>query len=218
MADRRPDWPRRPTERRIDDTETGASRPRFLSRPSRYADGERIPGATTMILTNRALLAALLAAAIAAPAGAEITGCFGRSYSPEHLASHPAQQVQEIRAKRYVEEGGAVEYYDLKVHFRDDPREFTASTYCQDIDSRRVCMIECDGGAVYPALSKDGRLQLSTDYLRAETSEQLAGQSAPEGDCAAPFTRSIADQNAQGDGIDTVFVLQPRKNAECNWQ
>ncbi len=170
------------------------------------------------ILTNAAALAVLLTAAIAAPAGAEVTGCFGRSYSPEHLAANPGQQVQEIRAKRYTEPGGYVEYYDLKVHFRDDPREFTASTYCQDIDSRRVCMIECDGGAVYPALTKDGRLQLSTDYLRAETSERLAGQAAEEGDCAEPFTRSIADQNAQGHGINTVFVLQPRKNAECGWQ
>ena len=56
------------------------------------------------------------------------------------------------------------------------------------------------------------------DYLRAETSERLAGQAAEEGDCAEPFTRSIADQNAQGHGINTVFVLQPRKNAECGWQ
>lgn len=167
--------------------------------------------------TKSAALAILLIAATIGPAVAEATGCYGRNYSAEHLAENPGQQVRDIRAKRYSEPDGAVEYIDIKVHFRDDPREFTASTYCEDRGDRRVCMIECDGGAVYPTTAKDGRLQLRTDYLRAETSEALPGQSVEEGGCAEPVTRSIADQNAQGERLETVFLLQPRRNAECGW-
>lgn len=172
----------------------------------------------TILAKSAALAACLgLGAAIALPASAEVTGCFGRSYSSEHLAEHRGQQVQQIIAKRYTQPDGYVEYYDLKVHFRDDPREFTASTYCQDMEGRRVCMIECDGGSVYPSITKDGGLRLSTDYLRAETDQALPGQTADEGGCTEPFTRSIADLNAQGSGINTVFLLQPRKPAECSW-
>ena len=37
------------------------------------------------------VLSVLLAAT---PTLAEVTGCFGRSYSPEHLAANPGQQVR----------------------------------------------------------------------------------------------------------------------------
>ena len=158
----------------------------------------------------------LLTVALASPAGAEVLGCFGRSYSAEHLAAHAGQQVREIRAKRFTRPDGAVEYYDLRVHFRDDPREFSASTYCNDDGGRRVCMIECDGGMVYPTLAADGRLRLTTDYLRAETDEALPGQTVGEGECAEPVTRSIADQKGQ-QNIRTVFLLQPRRLADCSW-
>ena len=160
------------------------------------------------------VLSVLLAAT---PTLAEVTGCFGRSYSPEHLAANPGQQVRDIRAKRYTQPDGAVEYYDIRVHFRDDPREFTAATYCEDEGGRRACMIECDGGVVYPTLAEDGRLRLTTGYLRAETNQPLPGQTVEEGDCAAPITRSIADQKGQ-QNVRTVFLLQPRKLAECDWR
>ncbi len=161
------------------------------------------------------LLSALIA--IAAPANAEVLGCYGRSYSAEHLAANPGQQVQQIRAKRYTEPGDAAEFYDIRVHFRDDPREFTAATYCQSEGGRQVCIVECDGGRVYPVRGKDGKLSLSTEYLRAETDEALPGQTVGEGDCDGPVTRSIADQDAKGEGVQTVFVLQPRKSEECGW-
>lgn len=157
----------------------------------------------------------LLTVALASPAGAEVLGCFGRSYSAEHLAAHAGQQIREIRAKRYTETAGGPEFYELRVHFRDDPREFSAATYCEDHGGRQACMVECDGGVMYPAVAGDGRLRLQTNYLRAETSEALPGQQIEDGGCAEPVTRSIADQNAQGD-IATVFLLQPRKLAECD--
>lgn len=159
----------------------------------------------------------LAATLLAAPAGAEVLGCFGRSYSPEHLAANPGQQVREIRARRYVEQPGGPEFYDIRVHFRDDPREFSAPTYCSAESGQQTCMIECDGGVVHPSIGADGRLRLRTDYLRAETSEALPGERIEDGACGEPITRSIADQNAQG-GVATTFLLQPRKLAECSWK
>ena len=154
---------------------------------------------------------------LANPAMVEVSGCFGRSYSPEHLAANPGQQLREIRAKRYRQPDGATEYYDLRVHFRDDPREFSAPTYCEKIGGQLTCMIECDGGTMRPSLTQDGNLRLSTDGLRAETDEALPGQVLEDGECGGPVTRSIADQNAKG-AIATVFLLHPRKLAECSWQ
>lgn len=167
-----------------------------------------------MTMCKTTMIVALL---LASSAGAEVLGCFGRSYSPEHLAANPGQQIREIRVKRHAEQPGGPELYDLRVHFRDDPREFSAATYCQDEGGRTACMVECDGGIVYTGIDGDGRLRLRTNYLRAETSQALPGQPVDEGGCAEPFTRSIADQDAQGD-IATVFLLQPRKLAECDWK
>ena len=157
----------------------------------------------------------LLALTLASPAGAEVLGCFGRSYSSDHLAANPGQQVREIRAKRHTDQPGGSEFYDIRVLFRDDPREFSAATYCQDLGGKQACMVDCDGGVVYPTVAADGRLRLQTNYLRAETSEALPGQQIDDDGCAEPVTRSIADQNAQG-GIATVFLLQPRQLAECD--
>ncbi|MBA4489326.1 hypothetical protein [Paracoccus sp. S1E-3] len=161
----------------------------------------------------RLILAGLV---LASPAGAEVLGCFGRSYAPEHLAANPGQQIREIRAKRHVEQSGGPEFYDLRVHFRDDPREFSAATYCEDEGGRQICMVECDGGVVFPSIDGDGRLQLRTSYLRAETAQPLPGQKLEEGGCAEPVTRSIADRTPLGDTA-TVFLLQPRELAECDW-
>ncbi|TKW66137.1 MAG: hypothetical protein DI616_11655 [Paracoccus denitrificans] len=171
------------------------------------------------IIRRTALAVTITTALISASFAQETTkGCFARSYPAQHMAAHPGQQVKEIRVRQYDRVGGADEYFDIRVRFRDDPREFSAPTYCHDMDGRRACMIECDGGVIYPAQTSDGGLRLTTSYLRADTSEALPGQSVGDGECAGPVTRSIADQDARGQGIETVFVLQPRQIAECDWQ
>lgn len=81
------------------------------------------------------------------------------------------------------------------------------------------CGIDCDGGNVKPELMEDGRLRLTTGYLRVETFETLPGDD-DKGGCTGPVTRSIADDPGYSTGTDnpTVFILYPRDSRECGWK
>lgn len=148
------------------------------------------------------------------------TACFGRSYSPEHLAANPGQQVRDIRVKPRNHDaqmaGLPAGSLDIRIFFRDDPREFTAWPACFVDNGVVACAVDCDGGMVTPEFTDNGGLRLTTTYLRAETGEPLPG-AEPEGGCGEPYSRSVADQGQAGQNIRTVFVLYPRADAECDW-
>ena len=141
--------------------------------------------------------------------------CFARTYSAEHLQANPGQQVSQIRALHVPSAGDMPESYDMRLLFRDDSREFSATPFCDDIDGETNCMIECDGGIIRPAMDEAGSLRLSTDYLRAETSAPTALES--EGGCVEPVVRSIADLAPSGASIETVFILHPQEPGVCDW-
>ena len=150
---------------------------------------------------------------------AEPTACFGRTYDAAHLAAHPAQQIRDIRVRQIDSADATHVDYDLRVVFRDDPREFRVQPGCSDSDGQLHCVVDCDGGVVWPVHTADGGLRLTTDYLRAETGEHLPG----EGGCTDPVTRSVADQVSDGHAVDsrntrTVFVLHRRDRRECDWR
>nr|WP_314262464.1 hypothetical protein [uncultured Devosia sp.] len=153
-----------------------------------------------------------LAALLPLPAVAAPT-CFSRVYSPDHLDNNPGQQVAQIRALHIPRINDMPESYDIRVRFRDDTREFSAITYCDDIDGTTTCMIECDGGIVLPTFDQSGRLRLNTEYLRAE----YARSAAEEIGCAEPVTRSIADVSPSGDAMPTVFLLHSEEPGLCDW-
>lgn len=155
---------------------------------------------------------ALIAGASAPAAADEVMACFGRNYDNKHLAANPRQQVKSIRA-RLIDLSQGVRGYDMRITFRNDPREFSISTACQREKGRSVCAVDCDGGVMTPSMTKDGRLQLVTSYLRAE----ISSAAADYGGCAAPVTRDIADKGASGQGARTTFLLYPRNNGECAW-
>lgn len=161
--------------------------------------------------------AVLLSAALvtALPASAEVIGCFGRSYSPEHMAANPAQRVREIRAKVQKAATGdaAMPYHsiDIRVHFRDDAREFVAWAGCYPDNGVVKCGMDCDAGTITPEFGKDGRLRLTTSLLNAEFISPNPG-----GGCDDLVTRDITDGTGEK-GQLTVFLLQPRVMAECNW-
>ncbi|MDO5642251.1 MAG: hypothetical protein Q4G26_07690 [Paracoccus sp. (in: a-proteobacteria)] len=161
--------------------------------------------------------ASLIAAALALsilphPGSAETFACYRRSYSAEHLARNPQQQVREIRATYYLEHGQPL--YNIRVLFRDDVRAFDAFTYCEEASGGLLCMIECDGGLVHVTREGDGPLRLMTDYLRAETSETMAYDNS-RGGCSDLVTRAINDLDAQGALKRTTFLLTPRRDEEC---
>lgn len=132
---------------------------------------------------------------------------------PIILAANPGQQVREIRARRYAEQSCGPEFHDIS----DDPREFVASAHCCAESGQQGCMIECDGGIIHPSVDADGQPRLRTAYMRTETSETSPGERIESGAGREPVTRSIADQNTQGD-VATTFLLHPRKLAECRWK
>ncbi|MBK4215070.1 hypothetical protein JJJ17_03930 [Paracoccus caeni] len=149
--------------------------------------------------------------------------CFGRTYDAAHLAANPLQQVRDIRVLELPPDDSDPAYgvtnYDIRVLFRDDPREFNAAPGCLkgETDALR-CIVECDGGVMFPERLADGRLKITTSYLRAETTEGADG----EGGCAEPVTRSIADNRPEGADEEqvhqTIFLLYPRDPRECKWQ
>lgn len=139
--------------------------------------------------------------------------CFGRTYDDAHLAAHPGQQVRDIRVRQSAAPHGQWSQYELRVRFRDDPRSFRVQPGCSQSAGGIQCIVECDGGVMWPVHTSDGGLRLSTGYLRAETGAHLPG----EGGCTDPVTRSMADQSADGSDRQTVFVLSPRDRRECAW-
>ncbi|WEK03250.1 MAG: hypothetical protein P0Y65_13715 [Candidatus Devosia phytovorans] len=139
--------------------------------------------------------------------------CFVRNYSDDHLQAHPGHQVAQIIALHTPGDVETKEDYDIRIRFRDDKREFAATTYCEDIDGTTTCMIECDGGVVLPSIDQYGQLRLSTEYLRAK----YAGVARHAAGCAEPVTRSIADVSPSGEAVPTLFLMHPDKLHFCDW-
>lgn len=142
----------------------------------------------------------------------EPTACYARTYDAAHLAAHPDQQVREISARAISNLDTAQTDYDIRVRFRDDAREFRIQPNCGVATGELECIVECDGGVMRPSQQRNGSLRIETRYLRAETGTDSAGEATG---CALPVARNIADQAADGSGVDTVFVLQPRDRSGC---
>lgn len=161
------------------------------------------------------ILPAVLLAGFASTAiSDEAATCFGRTYDRAHLDANPRQNVRDIRALKAFDSD--FQGINMRIIFRDDPREFTAYTGCY-MDEGRTCGIDCDGGTMQWKISDNGDLRLTTTYLRAETNELLSGDDGEAG-CAEPVTRSIADDTPGDERSPTVFILYPRDERECNWQ
>ncbi|MDO5604451.1 MAG: hypothetical protein Q4G25_04730 [Paracoccus sp. (in: a-proteobacteria)] len=170
-------------------------------------------------MTGPKLTIIALVALLASPAQAadEALNCFGRSYSPEHLAANPGQQVRMIEARAMWMSGYTgpkrITGYEIRVQFRDDPRAFSASAACWPrADGRLDCASDCDSGSFVPEIGADGRLRLHVGYLMAETDELLPGERISNG-CMQSLTRDISDK---GPG-NTTFMLYPRDLRECRW-
>ena len=154
----------------------------------------------------------LLATLLAAPALAR-EACYGRSYTPEHLSANPAQQVADMRAVFHVPPKVDAVTLDIRVRFRDDPREFFAYLACWDEGEAMSCVSDdCEAGGLISRLGQDGRLRLSTPGLLADPVEGIARD---DGSCDKPGRRDIADRVPGG---PTTFLLNARDSRECDWK
>lgn len=94
--------------------------------------------------------------------------CFVRSYDAEHLAKHPKQKVAAMKllvsAENPPDEKVTNYSFRLGVKFRHRSGQFDSSGSCNHVmaedapgEIRLGCGVDCDGGGIQTALSKDDR-------------------------------------------------------------
>jgi hypothetical protein len=104
----------------------------------------------------------------ASPPGNKTYACFVRQYDPDHLAHHPRQRVSAMKllvtAKVPSDEETHNFSFRLGVKFRHRSGDFDSSGDCGHVvaedagnEIRFGCGVDCDGGGIDVALSKDDK-------------------------------------------------------------
>jgi hypothetical protein len=102
------------------------------------------------------------------PPGNKAYACFVRRYDPDHLARHPKQKVSAMKLLMTAEippEEQAINYsFRLGVKYRHRSGNFDSSGFCNHVvaedagnELRFGCGVDCDGGGIGVALSKDDK-------------------------------------------------------------
>jgi len=104
----------------------------------------------------------------AGPPGKTAYACFVRRYGAEHLAQHPKQKVASMKllvsAETYEVDNQLRNSFRLGFRYRNRSSDFDSSGSChhavftKDGDEVRLgCGVDCEGGGVGIALSKDDK-------------------------------------------------------------
>ena len=104
----------------------------------------------------------------ASPPGQKAYACFMRRYDPDHLARHPRQKVNAMMLLVSAEIPSDEKTYNysfrLGVKYRHRPGDFDSSGDCGHVvaedagnEIRFGCGVDCDGGGINVALSKDDK-------------------------------------------------------------
>jgi hypothetical protein len=94
--------------------------------------------------------------------------CFVRRYDPDHLARHPKQKVSAMKllvtAEIPSDENTTNYSFRLGVKYRHRSGDFDSSGFCSHVvaedagnEMRFGCGVDCDGGGIGVALSKDDK-------------------------------------------------------------
>ena len=129
----------------------------FVSSPAHAQDG-----------VDRARAAAFDKRLFAGPVGAKTYACFIRRYDANHLAQHPRQKVNAMKllvtAENPPEEKTTNYSFRLGVKYRHRAGNFDSSGYCNHVSAedagneiRFGCGVDCEGGGINVALSKDDK-------------------------------------------------------------
>jgi hypothetical protein len=100
--------------------------------------------------------------------GSKAYACFVRRYDADHLARHPKQKVAAMKllvSAEYQEDDKALHYsFRLGFKYRHRSGDFDSSGFCGHAfaeensgEVRFGCGVDCEGGGVGVALSKDDR-------------------------------------------------------------
>jgi len=100
--------------------------------------------------------------------GAKAYACFVRQYDANHLAQHPQQKVSAMKLLVAAEERAEDKTLDysfrLGIRYRHRTGNFDSSGYCNHAvatdaagEVRFDCNVDCEGGGINVALSKDDK-------------------------------------------------------------
>ncbi|MCC8983365.1 hypothetical protein [Bradyrhizobium acaciae] len=117
---------------------------------------------------DKGLAAAFDNRMFAGPPGAKAYACFVRRYDADHLAQHPKQKVRAMKLLVSAEdapEDKTTNYsFRLGVAYRHRSGNFDSSGYCNHATAaesgheiRFECGVDCEGGGISVALSKDDK-------------------------------------------------------------
>jgi len=146
----------------------------------------------------------------AGPVGEKASACFVRRYDARHLAQHPKQKVAAMKLLVTAEKAQAepTSYaYHIGVQYRDRPGDFDGGSSCShliDEDGKQIrfsCDVDCGGGGLEIALSKDNKSAIVHLEVIA-----VWDRKHPDGD-----TESL-----EGGADDKAFRLDRIDNKECD--
>ena len=142
------------------------------------------------------------------PIGDKASACFMRRYDAAHLRQHPKQKVSAMTLLVTAEHkaGEPTSYaYKVGVQFRNKPGDFDGGSFCShyaddDGNIRFSCDVECGGGGLEIALSKDNKAAIV--HLEAIG---IWDRKHPDGD----------GDSLQGGADDKVFRVERVDIKEC---
>lgn len=144
------------------------------------------------------------------PVGDKASACFVRRYDAAHLRRHPKQKVSQMKllVSAETKPGEETSYaYKVGVQFRNKPGDFDGGSFCShyaDDDGSNIrfsCDVECGGGGIEVALSKDDKAAIV--HLEAIG---IWNRKHPDGD----------GDSLQGGADDKVFRLERADAKECS--
>ena len=120
---------------------------------------------------DKARAAAFDSRLFAGPLSQKTYACVVRGYDASHLAQHPKQKVSAMKLLMTAEDvpqDKVVNYsFRLGFRYRHRPGNFDSSGYCNHIvaedadkEIRLGCGVDCEGGGINVAMSKDDRSAL----------------------------------------------------------
>ena len=143
------------------------------------------------------------------PVGDKASACFVRRYDAAHLKQHRKQTVSLMKLLLSAETkaGEQTSYaYKIGVQFRNKPGDFDGGSFCShyaDDDGNNIrfsCDVECGGGGLEVALSKDDKSAIV--HLEAIA---IWNRKHPDGE----------SDSLQGGTDDKVFRLERVDAKEC---
>lgn len=145
--------------------------------------------------------------------GNKAYACFVRRYDAEHLARHPKQKVAAMKllisAEVDPEDKELHSSFRLGFRYRHRNGDFDSSGFCNHVvfaasgggEVRLGCGVDCDGGGIDVALSKDDK----STIVRLER-VRVWQNNKPDDD---------AEHSLVGGADDKIFRLDRADNSEC---